>query len=99
MSRRERGLRPLDEAQAGETVTVASVFERDRTLLEYLDGVGIRPGARLEVGPELEIQVDGRTVRVERAVAAKVWVQNSAQAPAKNRRTRTSRLFVYQMRQ
>src|SRR5436190_1661802 len=78
VSRRERGLRPLEEAQAGEAVTVASVFERDRTLLEYLDGVGIRPGARLEVHPELEIQVDGRTVRVERAVAAKVWVQNTA---------------------
>jgi len=40
--------------------------------------VGIRPGARLEVRPELEIQVDGRAVRVERAVAAKVWVQNAA---------------------
>ena len=49
VSRRQRGLRPLDEAQPGETVTVASVFERDRTLLEYLDGVGIRPGVRLEV--------------------------------------------------
>ena len=78
VSRRERGLRPLEEAQAGEAVTVASVFERDRTLLEYLDGVGIRPGARVEVRPELEIQVDGRTVRVERAVAAKVWVQNAS---------------------
>ena len=78
VSRRERGLRPLDEAQAGEAVTVASVFERDRTLLEYLDGVGIRPGTRLEVGPELEIQVDGRTVQVDRAVAAKVWVESAA---------------------
>jgi DtxR family Mn-dependent transcriptional regulator len=77
-ARRERGLRPLDEAQPGETVTVASVFERDRTLLEYLDGVGIRPGTRLHVGSELEIQVDGRTERVERAVAAKVWVQSVA---------------------
>src|SRR5581483_3518570 len=44
VSRRERGLRPMHEAQPGETVTVASVFERDRALLEYLDGVGIRPG-------------------------------------------------------
>ena len=77
VSRRERGLRPLDEARAGDSVTVASVFERDRTLLEYLDGVGIRPGARLDVHPELEIQVNGRTVRVERAAAAKVWVETA----------------------
>jgi hypothetical protein len=77
VSRRERGLRPLDETHAGDSVTVASVFERDRTLLEYLDGVGIRPGARLDVHPELEIRVNGRTVRVERAAAAKVWVETA----------------------
>ena len=77
-SRRERGLKPLDEAHAGENVTVASVFERDRSLLEYLDGVGIRPGVRLHVLGELELQVDGRPVRVERAVAGKVWVENDA---------------------
>jgi DtxR family Mn-dependent transcriptional regulator len=75
VSRRERGLRPLDEAHAGDSVTVASVFERDRTLLEYLDGLGIRPGARLNIHGELEIQVNGRTVRLERAAAAKVWVE------------------------
>ncbi len=74
-ARRGRGLKPLDETQAGEEVTVASVFERDRKLLEYLDAAGIRPGARLDIGPELEIGVDGRRVRVERAAAAKVWVR------------------------
>ena len=35
--RRERGLKPLGEALAGERIRVASVFERDRKLLEYLD--------------------------------------------------------------
>jgi DtxR family transcriptional regulator, Mn-dependent transcriptional regulator len=77
-SRRQRGMKPLDEARAGEEVTVASVFERDRTLLEYLDGVGIRPGVRLEVVQPLELRVDGRPVQVEPAVAGKVWVQNAA---------------------
>jgi DtxR family transcriptional regulator, Mn-dependent transcriptional regulator len=77
VSRRERGLKPLDEADDGEQVTVTSVFERDRTLLEYLDGAGIRPGVRLEVGPELAIRVDGRTVQVDRTVAGKIWVQNA----------------------
>jgi DtxR family Mn-dependent transcriptional regulator len=77
-ARRERGLKPLDEAGDGEAVTVASVFERDRKLLEYLDESGIRPGVRLEVaaaGPELDVRADGRTARIERAVAAKIWVR------------------------
>src|SRR5947199_8909832 len=33
-ARRERGLKPLEEAKAGESVAVVSVFERDRELLE-----------------------------------------------------------------
>jgi DtxR family Mn-dependent transcriptional regulator len=75
--RRGRGLKPLDEGVAGECVAVVSVFERDRKLLEYLDGLGIRPGVELEVvGTEadLELRAAGRTVVLERAAASKVWV-------------------------
>ena len=43
--RRDRGLRPLDEAPAEAESIVVSVFERDRRLLEYLHGLGIHPGA------------------------------------------------------
>jgi DtxR family Mn-dependent transcriptional regulator len=77
-ARRDRGLKPLEEAQAEEKVQVASVFERDRGLLEYLDGAGIRPGARLEVmsaDGEIDLRAEGRPVRIERPVAAKVWVR------------------------
>ena len=42
--RRKRGLKPLDEGRAGERLEVTSLFERDRRLLEFLDGYGIRPG-------------------------------------------------------
>jgi DtxR family Mn-dependent transcriptional regulator len=77
-ARRKRGLKPLDEAQSGERLTVASVFERDRQLLEYLDSVGVRPGVRVEVsktGSALDVRADGRSARLDRAVAAKVWVR------------------------
>ena len=77
-ARRKRGLKPLDEAQAGDSVAVSSVFERDRRLLEFLDGKGIRPGVRCTVnaiGRGIEARVDGRVVRLERAVAAKIWVR------------------------
>ena len=45
--RRERGWKPLDEIAGEAQAQVTSVFERDRRLLEYLDGLGIRPGAKL----------------------------------------------------
>jgi DtxR family Mn-dependent transcriptional regulator len=75
--RRRRGLKPLEEAQGRERVSVASVFERDRALLEDLDRKGIRPGVTLEVlavSDEVSVQAGHRTVRLDRAAAAKVWV-------------------------
>jgi len=76
-ARRRRGLRPLDEVHAGESVAVVSVFERDRRLLEYLDGKGIRPGVRCAVTGSRQgvgVRVNGRAVRLDRAVACKIWV-------------------------
>jgi DtxR family Mn-dependent transcriptional regulator len=75
--RRGRGLKPLDEARAGDRLVVASVFERDRKLLEYLDGAGIRPGVEIKVTAaegQIELRAGRRAVRLERAVAARVWV-------------------------
>lgn len=75
--RRQRGWMPLDEASG--VVEVTSVFERDRQLLEYLDGLGIRPGARLRMlkrnyDETVSLQVRSKDVQLGRAAAAKVWV-------------------------
>jgi len=77
--RRERGLKPLDEARADECLTVVSVFERDRSLLEYLNDAGIRPGVRMQVlssNGGVELEAGGQQFRIERTVAAKVWVKS-----------------------
>ena len=79
-ARRRRGLRPLAEAGEGERVEVASVYERDRGLLERLDRLGIRPGATLCVavrgGGALRIEADGRTVALDApTAAARIWVR------------------------
>ncbi|HKA02443.1 MAG TPA: metal-dependent transcriptional regulator [Candidatus Solibacter sp.] len=77
-ARRSRGLKPLDEAHAGDEVAVVSVFERDRALLEYLDGQGIRPGAQCTIiaaDGRIEARIDSRGVRLERTVASKIWVK------------------------
>ena len=82
--RRQRGLKPLVEARPGDRLVVASVFERDRRLLEYLDGAGIRPGVEIEVlaaEAEIELRAGGRTVRLERGAAARVWVGSVMRAP------------------
>ena len=82
--RRQRGWTPLDEVAPGESVRVESVFERDRQLLEYLDGLGIRPGVRLRMiarnyDDTLTLTVDHRdarspAVQLGRAAAARMWV-------------------------
>ena len=77
-ARRDRGLKPLDEARPGETVEVVSVFERDRAFLEYLESTGIRPGARCSItasGPRIEARIGPRTATLEPQAAAKVWVK------------------------
>jgi DtxR family transcriptional regulator, iron-dependent repressor len=77
--RRHRGWRPLDELKSGTTATVMSVFERDRSLLEYLDRLGIRPAAELEMltrnyDDTLTLKVGGKAVQLGASAAAKVWV-------------------------
>jgi DtxR family transcriptional regulator, Mn-dependent transcriptional regulator len=84
-ARRERGLRPLDEMEAGSLCKVVSVHERDRRLLEYLDGLGIRPGAELEmiqrnVDDTLTLKVAGRKTPLGRGAAARVWVERAKDA-------------------
>jgi DtxR family Mn-dependent transcriptional regulator len=77
--RRERGWIPLEEAAPGQAVRVQSVFERDRKLLEYLDGLGIRPGAELEMSARnydetFTLKLRGKPLQLGRAAAARMWV-------------------------
>jgi DtxR family transcriptional regulator, iron-dependent repressor len=79
-ARRRHGWKPLEEALPSERLAVASVFERDRKLLEFLDRAGIRPGVRVQVisaGDSLALRVGRHTVQLSRAVAARVWVHTT----------------------
>ena len=78
--RRRRGMRPLDEAQPEQRLRVVSVFERDRKLLEYLEGLGVRPGITLDVlarnyDETLTLRVNGKPLQLGRPAASKIWVQ------------------------
>jgi DtxR family Mn-dependent transcriptional regulator len=81
--RRDRGWLTLDEVPAERDVTVMSVFERDRQLLEYLHGLSIQPGARLRVTGQnydetVSFKVGNRAGQLGKTVARKVWVQERA---------------------
>ena len=80
VDRRNRGWKPLDEAPSQTEATVVSVFERDRRLLEYLNGIGIHPGAVVRMmasnyDETLSLRIGDKTVQLGRSAAAKVWVE------------------------
>ncbi|MBI4907192.1 MAG: metal-dependent transcriptional regulator [Acidobacteria bacterium] len=77
--RRERGWVSLDSMAENREGRVASVFERDRQLLEFLDGLGIRPGSSLRMlhknyDQTLTLEVGSRQVQIGQAAARRVWI-------------------------
>lgn len=79
--RRRRGWRTLGESEPSSSpLLVASVFERDRRLLEYLHDLDIRPGVTLVLTARnyddtLTLRAGSRTVQIGRTAAEKIWVQ------------------------
>ncbi len=77
--RRKSGLQLLWEASPGSAVRVDSVDERDSRLLEYFDGLGIRPGVQLKVASAnydgtLGLQLGGKPTNLAESAAKKIWV-------------------------
>lgn len=78
--RRRSGWLPLSELPPGKEAQVQSAYERDRELLEYLDRLGIRPGAPLKmlthnVDDTYTLEISGLPVPLGQNAAAKVWVK------------------------
>jgi DtxR family Mn-dependent transcriptional regulator len=77
--RRKKGLRLLTEAEVGSSYKVASVYERDRKLLEFFESEGIRPGVRLSIDGRnydgtVSLSVGKRQIRLGASAADKLWV-------------------------
>jgi len=78
-SRRRRGLVLLAQAEPGKRYQVRGIYERDRQLLEFLDGRGIRPGAKLELvernyDQTLSIRAGDGSITLGPKAADKIWV-------------------------
>ena len=72
----------LGESEAGSKYTIASVYERDRKLLEFLDKEGIRPGVRIGIETRnydgtISLSVNKRRIRLGSSAAEKVWISKS----------------------
>jgi DtxR family Mn-dependent transcriptional regulator len=77
--RRKKGLRLLTEVEPGSNWIVASVYERDRKLLEFFDQEGIRPGTRITLEARnydgtVSLSVDKHKIRLGVPAAEKIWV-------------------------
>ena len=77
--RRKRGQTLLTEVQPGIKYEVASVYERDRKLLEFFEHEGIRPGTPLTMDTKnydgtISLRIGKREVRLGNAAADKIWV-------------------------
>ena len=77
--RRKKGLRLLTESEAGAEYQIASVYERDRKLLEFFDHEGIRPGAHIRVDARnydgtISMLLNKRQIRLGTSAAEKIWV-------------------------
>jgi DtxR family transcriptional regulator, Mn-dependent transcriptional regulator len=84
--RRKAGLALLGEVAAGTPVKVVAMYERDRALLEYLDGLGIRPGSQVQVlnrnyDETMILDVGGKRVHLGQAGAKRVWVRVGGDLP------------------
>lgn len=85
--RRNRGWKQMFEMTEGVSGQVICVYERDRNLLEYLDGLGIRPNSTFQVTARnyddtLSLLIGGRQVQLGRMAAERIWVSPAAPASA-----------------
>jgi DtxR family Mn-dependent transcriptional regulator len=77
--RRKQGLQTMWEAPPGVALRVEGMHERDRKLLEYFDGLGIRPNVHVKVIRQnydgtLSLHLGGKAISLGEAAAKKVWV-------------------------
>jgi DtxR family Mn-dependent transcriptional regulator len=78
--RRKLGMMLLAEVPAGKRAKVVGMYERDRALLEYLDGLGLRPGSQVQVQARnydetMILELGAKRVHLGQAAAKRIWVK------------------------
>ena len=81
--RKRRGAFPLSKAEAGDSVEVLRVQERDPQFLSFVAGLGLRPGARVKVrrreyDETMTLDVPGKSpnpVHLGKPATSRIWVR------------------------
>lgn len=77
---RKLGLQLLWEAPAGASAAIDSMHERDRHLLEYFEGLGLRPGVRIRIldrnyDGTISLHLGKKPLILGEAAARRIWVE------------------------
>jgi len=78
--RRRRKAVQLGEIPAGSGAEILCVFERDPKFLEFLDGLGLKPGVHLHVhrreyDQTMLLRVNGKKIHLGSPAANRIWVR------------------------
>lgn len=88
---RKRGLQALSDAPEGVDFVVASLYERDARLLEFLHSLGIGPRVPLRVvarnyDDTVQVATPKGSVTLGKSAASRVWVRRIKENEPKRRR-------------
>ena len=80
---RKQGAVLLADLQAGEQAEILCVYEKDAKFLEFLEGLQLRPAARVvvrkrEYDETMTLRAAGRTIHLGKPATARIWVRRSA---------------------
>ena len=79
---RKQGAVLLSDLQTDERGEIVCVYEKDGKFLEFLDGLGLRPGSQVSVtGREydetLTLRSSGRTLHLGKPATSRIWVRRT----------------------
>lgn len=82
---RRSGAVLLSDLQAGEKAEILCVYEKDGKFLEFLEGLELRPSARVEVknreyDETMTIRSAGRTMHLGKPATSRIWVRRLTNA-------------------
>jgi len=77
---RKDGAVLLSELRAGESAEILAVYEKDAQFLHFLDGLHLRPAARVEVlkreyDETMTLRATGKNMHLGRPATSRIWVR------------------------
>lgn len=80
---RKGGAVLLSELKAQDNAEILCVYEKDEGFLEFLDGLQLRPSAKVEVlkreyDETMTLRAAGQTIHLGKPATARIWVRRTA---------------------